>query len=145
MLRGEERGFTFIELVMATVILGLLVALALPAYIGARSRAAQDEANHMANEWKSLAWGCYLQTSDVTQCESNTQIGFSEQPGQYWNWSLSATYQVVTSASANIGLTVSWPATGRAGLEQGQTYTVTLFVSETNPGQATSTCIPQQC
>jgi len=144
--RGEERGFTFIELVMVTVVLGLLVALALPAYLGTRSKAATDEANHMANEWKSLAWGCYLQYQSASSCDSNTAIGFSEQIGRYWNW-VSPTYGVgpTVLSGSDVGLTVSWPATGYGGIEVGQTYTVTLFISSTEQGQATSTCIPTGC
>jgi type IV pilus assembly protein PilA len=143
---GQERGFTFIELVMVTVVLGLLVALALPSYLSTRTRAATDEANHMAQEWKALAWGCYLQSQSANSCDTNTLIGFTEQNGVYWNW-VSATYWVgsVTSASDQ-SLTVSWTATGAHGLELGETYTVTLFVSSTTEqGQATSTCIPQGC
>lgn len=143
---GQERGFTFIELVMVTVVLALLVALALPSYLSSRTRAATDEANHMALEWESLAWGCFLQSQNANSCDSNNLIGFSEQNGQYWNW-VSATYWVgsVTSASDE-SLTVSWSATGARGLEVGETYTVTLFVSSsTKQGQSTATCIPQGC
>lgn len=143
---GQERGFTMIELVVATLVLALLVALALPSYLAARNKAAIDEANHMALEWESLAWGCYLQSQNANACSSNTAIGFSEQNGQYWNW-ISPTYWVgsVTSGSDQ-ALAVSWLATGARGLELGETYTVTLFVSSsTNQGQSSATCIPQGC
>src|SRR5271163_1946300 len=44
----DERGFTLIELIVVAAVLSLLVALALPSYLGARKQAAIDEANTMA-------------------------------------------------------------------------------------------------
>lgn len=199
------RGFTLIELVVVSAVLALLVAVALPSYLGVRSKAALDEANEMANEWKALAWACYLQTSDVTQCTSNAAIGFTEQNGRYWNWvSGSAVYATNAESSGSSGqssgngngngngkgngngngvgngegncgqnngngnggqdngngngcgesssssttgateLMVSWPS-ANAGLENGETYTVTLFVAGPSEGQASFSCIPNNC
>jgi len=55
-----DRGFTLVELVVVAAVLSMLVSLALPSYFGARNKAAVDEANSMAQEWKSEAWGCVL-------------------------------------------------------------------------------------
>jgi prepilin-type N-terminal cleavage/methylation domain-containing protein len=147
-LNGRESGFTLIELVVVAAVLALLVALALPSYLGARNKAAIDEANGMAQEWRSLAYGCYLQTLDVTQCQNNAEIGFNEQAGKYWNWvsgTPGATYNVGTvSGTTAPDLTVSWPS-NNVGLENGETYTVTMFVSGTSQGQSTATCIPSGC
>jgi type IV pilus assembly protein PilA len=41
--RKEEEGFTLIELMVVVLIIGILVAIALPTFLGARSR-AQDKA-----------------------------------------------------------------------------------------------------
>jgi len=145
--RSEEAGFTLIELVVVAAVLALLVALALPSYLGARNKAAIDEANGMAQEWCSLAYGCYLQNLTVASCTSNGLIGFNEVAGKYWNWTSAstggATY-LATSASGVPELTVSWPS-NNAGLENGETYTVTMFVSGSNQGQSTSTCLPVGC
>ena len=69
-MRSHESGFTLIEFVVVAAVLALLVALALPSYLGARNKAAIDEANGMAQEWRSLAYGCYLQSLDVTRAEA---------------------------------------------------------------------------
>jgi len=145
--RHQEQGFTLIELVVVAAVLALLVALALPSYLGARNKAALDEASGMAQQWRTLAYGCYLQQLILypSLCNSDALIGFSEQPGKYWNWTASPTgagiiADVYSFNAASGTLLVSWASLNN-GLENGATFVVTMFVSGTQQGQSQTTCI----
>ena len=60
--RRDERGFTLIELIMVLVILGILLALALPAYLGTRKKAYIAEADQNLQEMRTAAWLRYVET-----------------------------------------------------------------------------------
>jgi len=82
-MRGHGRGFTLIELVVVLAILGILISLAVPRYLGVRKKAYKAEADNLLQEVKTLEWAYYQQYNafDTT----GASIGFA-MPGQsHWN------------------------------------------------------------
>jgi len=161
----RDRGFSLIELVIALAVLALILGIAVPAYLGSlgggkagtsvvntkSNKAAVDEAAATADAWRTTAYTCYLQSQNVSSCSSNEAIGFTQPAGKYWNWTsqaqngvAGATYTVVNAEGEPAALTVSWPS-NNAGLENGETYVVSLFISGTSRGQTTATCLPISC
>ena len=93
--RKANRGFTLIELVVVLAIIGILIALAVPRYLGSRRNAFVAEADNVLQELKSLAWGYYNQYGTwvgLTSANVSSTFGFSEPPDAVgcWDYSLLA-------------------------------------------------------
>jgi len=126
----QEQGFTLIELVVVLVVLGLLIALALPNYLAARQTAAKSEARVIGQEWRTITWACYLQTGLLTSCNTDTLVGFSETNVVNWNFTTTA------SAYATNATQVIRCAPGQGTLAAGLTYK--LFLTVTGAGAGSS-------
>ena len=120
---AREEGFTLIELVVVSAILGLLIVIALPSYMTARRQAALEEARQIGQKWGSLALSCFQQHALTTACNSSTRIGFSEPHAVHWAFA-SGRYR---TGSSTITLTV--PARSGDPLVSGERYTITLTTS----------------
>ncbi len=81
-LNPEERGFTLIELVVVLAIIGILVAAAMPLYLGARKKAYKAEADNLMQEVKTLEWGFFQQNNSFTNTMAS--LGFSMPNGSHW-------------------------------------------------------------
>jgi len=75
MKRSIQKGFTLIELMIVVAIIGILAAVALPAYQGYIKRAAYSEVIASANPVKSAIALCRQQAAAIGDCDTYAKLG----------------------------------------------------------------------
>ena len=126
-IQSEESGFTLIELLVVILIIGILAAIAIPAFLGQREKAQDSEAKTAVRTAASAAKSYFT--------DNQTYAGMTKALIEKVEPSLKQGQGTTLTVTPNAAVGYTLEVTSKAGPSGGNKFTITEV-----DGVATRTC-----